>query len=235
MNNKNDNKVRSIITQDSLIVVGIVVMILVVVSVGSYAYVTWRGEDTSGGLTTIIGDLATITFEKGVNLSSSNLSPVLSYEDGIYSTFNINKKIDDDVDMKFYLTVNSIDEELKDEALKYILFASSDNNNFDNIASGSFDAVVDSRLNIIEGYRLATQVTYYRLYIYLDGRMDNNNMIGKSLDVILNIGAETVSDDIENEVVDENLDDTNDNGLIDNSGTTSQVVIEHAVVEDIIQ
>jgi len=110
-----------------------------------------------------------------------------------------------------------------------------DNNNFDNIASGSFDAVVDSRLNIIEGYRLATQVTYYRLYIYLDGRMDNNNMIGKSLDVILNIGAETVSDDIENEVVDENLDDTNDNGLIDNSGTTSQVVIEHAVVEDIIQ
>ena len=54
MNNNNEGKNKRFNAYDYLVIVGVIIMILVVVSVGSYAYVTWRGEDTSGGLTTTI-------------------------------------------------------------------------------------------------------------------------------------------------------------------------------------
>ena len=85
---------RNIINQDSLIVVGMILIVIVICTLTTYAYVTWQGRDTSGGLTTTIGDIATITFDDGINLSGTNLTPVLNYEDGISLSFRVNKKID---------------------------------------------------------------------------------------------------------------------------------------------
>ena len=164
-------------------------VIVVIGSISSYAYVTWRGRDESGALTTTIGDLATVTFEKGVHLNSDNLTPVLNYEDGVYLTFNIDKKIDTEVYMKSHLTINEIDQNLISKALKYILLKSEDNINFENIATGDFSNIENNELKLLEDYKLETDITYYKLYIYIDGRQNNTNMANKTIDVSLNIGA----------------------------------------------
>jgi len=185
----NENNVRNIINQDSLILIGMIMIVVVIGSISSYAYVTWTGRDESGGLTTTIGNLATITFDKGVNLSSNNLTPVLNYQDGIHTTFNINKKIDSDVYLKAALTINEIDENLKNPALKYILLKSDDNNIFESIAKGDFSEIETNEIALLEDYQITTTVTYYKLYIYIDGRQNNTDMINKTLDVTLNVGA----------------------------------------------
>jgi len=185
----NKNKMRSIINQDSLIIIGMIMIVIVIGSISSYAYVTWRGRDESGGLTTTIGNLATITFDNGVNLNTNNLTPVLNYQDGVYITFNINKKIESRILIKSSLTINEIDENLKNSALKYILLKSDDNNSFESIATGDFSIIENNELKLIEDYELITDVTYYKLYIYIDGRQNNTNMSNKNLDVTLNIGA----------------------------------------------
>lgn len=164
-------------------------IVIVIGSISSYAYVTWKGRDESGGLTTTIGDLATVTFEKGVHLSSDNLAPVLNYEDGIYLTFNIDKKIETEVYMKSHLIINEIDPNLISNALKYVLLKSEDNINFENIATGDFSNIENNELKLLEDYKLETDITYYKLYIYIDGRQNNTNMANKTIDVSLNIGA----------------------------------------------
>lgn len=185
----NENKMRSIINQDSLIIIGMIMIVVVISSITTYAYVTWRGRDESGGLTTTIGDLATITFNQGIHLSSDSLTPVLNYQDGIYTTFSITKKIDTEVYIKSSLTINEMDLELQSKSLKYILLKSEDDNTYESIATGDFSAIEDHELQLLEDYEINTNITYYKLYIYIDGRENNTNMANKTIDVTLNIGA----------------------------------------------
>ena len=184
-----NNKMRNIINQDSLIVVGMILIVIVICTLTTYAYVTWQGRDTSGGLTTTIGDIATITFDDGINLSGTNLTPVLNYEDGISLSFRVNKKIDTEAYMKLLLVINNIDEELKSESLKYILLASDNEANYEKISDGNFSHLSDNELEIIDDYKIDKQLTFYKLYVYIDGKENNNNMQNKSIDATLSVGA----------------------------------------------
>ena len=211
-------------------------MIIVVIgSISTYAYSTWSGRDESGGLTTTIGNLATITFDKGVTLSSDSLTPVLNYQDGIYTSFNINKKIDTEVYIKANLTINEIDENLMSTALKYILLKSEDNNTFESIATGDFSIIEGNEIKLLEAYEINTDITYYKLYIYIDGRQDNTNMIDKKLDVTLNIGANKEYKKEDEEQIDLNtsiIDDPNNTEDTSNAIENTTDPIEDTPIED---
>jgi hypothetical protein len=187
MDNKNNKKQK--INQDSLIIIGLIMIVIVITSISSYAYITWKSKSDKGSLTTTIGDIAVITFDNGVNINSNTLEPVLNYEDGINMTYSIKKKIDSNVYTDTYLTINEIDNELISDSLKYVLLESNDNNNYEIISEGNFNDIDNNKLLLLDDYKLSIQTTYYKLYIYIDGRSNNNNMKNKNIDVTLNIDA----------------------------------------------
>lgn len=237
----NTDKMRDIINQDSLIIVGMIMIIVVIASIGSYAYVTWVGKDLSGGLITTIGDLATITFDRGVDLSSENLTPVLNYEDGIYNSFSINKLLDSKVYIKASLVINEIDEELKSKSLKYVLLKSYDNNVYESIVVGDFSNVVGNEVKILEDYELEVEVSYYKLYIYIDGRVNNTNIVNKKINMTLNIGASNNIDKINDDILNTDTLITSGTSVVDDGLVTSGVIDGNSNIsmpsndEDIVQ
>ena len=194
----NENNMKKIINQDSLIIVGIILLIIVVLSIGSFAFITWRSTD-GGELITKIGDIATIRFKNGVNINTNKLVPVLNYEDGSELTFSIEKTTDDSVYVNFYLTINSIDEELKNDKLKYILLEKQEKE-YIPVTTGDFSKIEnDNTLNIVKNYQFDKTAQEYKLYIYIDGTKNNQNMDNKNIDINLNVEADTKINDIEEE------------------------------------
>ena len=192
----NENNMKKIINQDSLIIVGIILLIIVVLSIGSFAFITWRSTD-DGELITKIGDIATIRFKNGVNINTNKLVPVLNYEDGSELTFSIEKTTDGSVYVNFYLTINSIDEELKNDKLKYILLEKQEKE-YIPVTTGDFSKIAnDNTLNIVKNYQFDKTTQEYKLYIYIDGTKNNQNMDNKNIDINLNIEADTKINDIE--------------------------------------
>ena len=204
----NENNMKKIINQDSLIIVGIILLIIVVLSIGSFAFITWRSTD-GGELITKIGDIATIRFKNGVNINTNKLVPVLNYEDGSELTFSIEKTTDGSVYVNFYLTINSIDEELKNDKLKYILLEKQEKE-YIPVTTGDFSKIAnDNTLNIVKNYQFDKTTQEYKLYIYIDGTKNNQNMDNKNIDINLNIEADTKINDIE-----EKLNETKTSNLI---------------------
>lgn len=192
----NENNMKKIINQDSLIIVGIILLIIVVLSIGSFAFITWRSTD-GGELITKIGDIATIRFKNGVNINTNKLVPVLNYEDGSELTFSIEKTTDGSVYVNLYLTINSIDEELKNDKLKYILLEKQEKE-YIPVTTGDFSKIAnDNTLNIVKNYQFDKTTQEYKLYIYIDGTKSNQNMDNKNIDINLNIEADTKINDIE--------------------------------------
>ena len=192
----NENNMKKIINQDSLIIVGIILLIIVVLSIGSFAFITWRSTD-DGELITKIGDIATIRFKNGVNINTNKLVPVLNYEDGSELTFSIEKTTDGSVYVNFYLTINSIDEELKNDKLKYILLEKQEKE-YIPVTTGDFSKIAnDNTLNIVKNYQFDKTTQEYKLYIYIDGTKNNQNMDNKNIDINLNVEADTKINDIE--------------------------------------
>ena len=202
---------KKIINQDSLIIIGLIMIVIVVAAISSYAYITWKGRDDTATLTTTIGNLATITFNDGVEINSNNLTPVLNYEDGIVSTFSITKKIDNSVYINSFLTINKIDQELISDSLKFVLLKSDDNSRFSIISTGSFNTIENNKLTILDDLEINTKTTYYKLYIYIDGTQNNTNMSNKNLEMTLNIGA------IEKETQENTLNVTSSTSMTNNT------------------
>ena len=210
---KEEKKMKNIINQDSLIIIGMILIVAVISMVSSYAYITWRGN-SDGGLTTNIGDLATISFPDGVNISSTNLAPVLNYEDGISITYSIYKKIDTQVYIVSSISINEMADELKTNKLKYVLLKSIDQENYETIATGDFSNIEDDNLNILQDYELTETNSYYKLYIYLDGRLNNNDTINKKVDLMLNIGVnKEYEESLETEKIEEVPENTPEDNI----------------------
>ena len=192
----NENNMKKIINQDSLIIVGIILLLIVIISIGSFAFITWRSPDGEE-LITKIGDIATVKFENGVNINTDKLTPVLNYEEGSELTFSIEKTIDSSIYVNLYFTINEIDNNLKNNKLKYILLEKQENE-YIPLKYGDFSELEnDNNLNIINNYRLEDSIKEFKIYIYIDGTVNNQNMENKIININLNVEADTKMNNME--------------------------------------
>ena len=182
---------KRISKQDLFLIIGIILMIILVISMGTYAFVSWRSKNDDNGLNTKIGNIATVKFDNGVTLSSNTLSPVLNYEDGISATFSISKTIDTTIYTKLYLSINELSDKLKSNNLKYALLSSLDEEKYTKIAAGDFSKTKDNELIILENQEQDTTTIYYKLYIYIDGTINNGNVQNNTINLSINVEADT--------------------------------------------
>ena len=171
----------------------IIIMLVAVLSVGTFAYSTWRSKD-GGRIITKIGDIALINFDNGINISGDRLTPVLNYEDGILVDFNIKKTIDDSIAIRIYLTINELSDELKCDAIKFLILNSDDDKEYKIINQGNLSEFDDNSLDIISSLVLDNTNSYFKLYVYMDGNMNNVDMEDKVLDLNLNVDASSELD-----------------------------------------
>ena len=209
----NENNMKKIINEDSIMIIGIILMLIVIISMGSFAFVSWRSKD-NGKLITQIGDVAIVKFENGLKLSSDRLNPVLDYKDGIKTSFNITRTIDSPIYIKLYFIINKLTEEIKNDNLKYKLFIKNNKNDYIQLSEGSFDKIKENNLILLENYKINQDITYFDLYVYIDGNKNNDNIKDISIDLTLGVEANSqlnnITTNITSGVNGESEDITND-------------------------
>ena len=177
---------------NKLMIVAIVLLMILIMLIATYAWQTWSSQDDSNKVNLTVKNLIEVLFYDGVEINVDKLEPVLSYEQGAMTNFSMKKITSNDVDVDINLNLTSIEDELKDESLKYRLMYSSDNSNYQTIATGNFKNATDT-LKIIDNYIVSTKMSYFKIYIYIDANLPNpGEMQEKLLQGIINISASKI-------------------------------------------
>ena len=187
-----------------------ILLLTMVIATGTFAWIVWSSNDNTQ-MNVTIGELADVSFKTGSDINIGNLSPSFYYDDGALTEFSIRKKkgLTTELNTNIYLDITSIDEELKNDNFKYILLSSSDDNNYNEVASGSFKDASIGKLDIIKDSVLADNKTYYKFYIWIDGNNENNEtMQGRSMKASLNVKVATPTANFVEELDDETTGDS---------------------------
>ena len=102
-------------------VLSLIIPIVLVIALGTFAGSIWSSRDNTE-LTLTVGQLAEVKFETGNDITSAKLAPVLDYNSGEITTFNVKNKSNSYYQANVTLNIVSIDTELQTEQFKYIRF-----------------------------------------------------------------------------------------------------------------
>ncbi len=176
--------------KNNTIILGLILSIIAVASITTYAWFTWSSPNDTNLILTI-GDLADVKFDKGNDINVENIGPVLNYlNDGEITTFSFRNKSEVELYTNISLNITNLPNELKEESFKYVLLSSSDNNNFNEVASGNFKDKSTGLVPILENDLASLGTTYFKFIIYIDGNMENPiSMMGKSFSATLEVSV----------------------------------------------
>ena len=160
-------------------------ILLLLVGVGvTFAWYTWNttSEDETVLITTGVSTGATVIFSGGSDITSDNLLPTATKEEGIVKTIKVKAAEESNFKLSFYLYLDviSIEDGLNDVSYKYEI-----HKNGTKIDEGNFsDEYINSHVEecttngtdhiiLIDNDEITTNVTTYTLYLWIDGNMDN--------------------------------------------------------------
>ena len=157
----------------------------------TYAYFSW--QSTNNPLVNItVEDLGDVIFKGGNEIKTTNIGPVLDYNDGEITAFYIKKKMDNNLDININITPTILPDSLKDESFKVKLLSSTDNITYTEIKEDNFK---DKETNIkftLSTTELTNKLTYFKIIFYIDGNMLNsNNMKGQSFGAKIDISVDS--------------------------------------------
>ena len=164
----------------------IVLSLALVVITGTFAWLSWRSQNTAMVLT--IGDIRGLTVTLKPYQINATLSPVSAPTDGIaIDVTAANAKSEAD-NFKLFYKITTIDNALKDTGFKYTIYKCTANctnaNNYSviNNAGGNFvGANNNSSLTIYQESVPANTTYYYKVYLWIDSAGGNqSNMQNKS-------------------------------------------------------
>ena len=160
----------------------VIVTIITIILLGTYALYTWASSENTE-LTTTIGNLATVHFNEGDNINVANIGPVFNYEqDGEITTFDVINLTSEELNLQVKINVTTITDNLKESTFKYTLLSSTDNTTFTKVTTGNFlNASNNNSITVASGITLPRKI-YFKLIIYIDGNYENPiSMQGGSL------------------------------------------------------
>ena len=187
-----NKKLEKIIHSKSFLIAMIVLLIILVISAGTYAWFTWSSTNNTN-LTMSIGASSDVVFKNGNDISTNKLAPVFNYTDGEKTSFTITNKSTTSFSYRISLNITSIDNELKNNTLKYKLVS---NNTI--ITEGDFSNIENTN-KLYEGELSKGNISYI-FYLYIDGNEENDlNMINKSLVGTITVAEATATYELTNE------------------------------------
>ena len=176
---------------------GLIVLVIVVIVSGTYAYYVWTTSDSD--TTKIVAGIGavTVTFDGGSDISA-NLRPVSDKSKGIIK--NISVKADTTgLVFNMYLDITSIDTDLKDESFRYELYKGDTKVKEGNFSDSylTSNTVICTKNNtnhivLLTNESISTSKTSYTLYIWIDGEnyTNPNTMMNKTFSFKLHADGE---------------------------------------------
>ncbi len=171
------DKMLKFIHSKNFIITLIILLMILIIATGTYAWFTWSSSDNTS-FTMTIGKLADVTFNSGNDISTDKLAPVFNYTDGEKTTFSINNRDTSGTNFNYSVKLNitSIASELRVNSFKYVLLKGDT-----KVAEGNLVGTSDGSSVKIYNGSLGTGITNFTFYLYIDSNMENDvNIIGKS-------------------------------------------------------
>ena len=176
---------------------GLIVLVIVVIVSGTYAYYVWTTSDSD--TTKIVAGIgaATVTFDGGSDISA-NLRPVSDKSKGIVKNISV-KGDTTGLVFNMYLDITSIDTGLKDESFRYELYKGTTKVKEGNFSDSylTSNTVTCSKNNtnhivLLTNESISMSKTSYTLYIWIDGEnyTNPNTMMNKTFSFKLHADGE---------------------------------------------
>lgn len=158
------------------------VLMILILSAGTYAWFSWSSSETSMSLT--VGDINGVSLILTPYKFNSSLAPSLSYENNDYVMVTAENKNAEDSMISLYYIIDKMDMELINSSFKYTILRSiDDGNTFSEYTSGDFsNANTENNYYLFQNEILAAGSKYlYKVYIWIDGNMENNISMQKGM------------------------------------------------------
>ena len=176
-NQKEINKENKINKLGKKSIIITIFSILLVTIIGTAAWLTWRSNDTALVLT--IGDLNTAQVILKPYKINTEILPVNSYENELYTDVEAINSSSTSKKIKLFYRITNIDEELITEDFKYTITRSTDNGStYEEYQSGNFSTAQNNQDFYILKENIPGNTTYkYKVYIWLDGSNGNQTEV----------------------------------------------------------
>ena len=192
-------------------ILGLIIAIIVIVSLGTFAWLSYRTNDTAMVLT--VGDINNVKITLNPYQIDTKISPNLTYTGQPYTTVEVINNSSSPKNIKLFYTINAIDSELVTTNLKYTIEKQAvgessythitPDGNFSGASQGSVITIIDEPVPV--------GTTYYKVYVWLySASSAQNNTIGKRFNAELN--ANILGDNISNNIYTVNIFDVNVQG-----------------------
>ena len=168
------NNLKNKLSKKSLLI--IILMVVAVLFAGTFAWLSYRTQDTAMVLT--IGDIKGLTVTLTPYQINDTLSPVSDYDDGIVVNVTAQNKSTTSADnFKLFYAVDTIDGALKDEGFKYTITKSTNGGtSYSVIKNGNFlNATNRNNLEIYQENVPANTTYKYKVYIWIDSSSGNQS------------------------------------------------------------
>ena len=148
-------------------ILSLIVAVLVVISLGTYAWLTYRTNDTAMVLT--IGDINNVRITMNPYQIDANLSPNLTYTGQPYTTVEVVNNSSEPKGIKLYYKVNAIDSELATSNLKYTIEKKAvGSSSYTHITpDGNFAGATKGDIITVVDEEVPVGTTYYKVYVWL--------------------------------------------------------------------
>jgi len=166
----------------------IVIMLMIVVIGGTFAWFTYRSRESALVLT--IGDINDSRMTIKPYQIRESLTPVNTYEGGVYSQIQVVNNNNSSTKMSLFYRINDLDEILINNGLRYTVVSSSSlNGEYIEVKTGDFTELGKNsdRFIILDMDVTASTTIYYRVYLWLDSNFGDQSVVQNlSLDIELN-------------------------------------------------
>lgn len=172
----------------------IVILGIILVSiVGTFAWFTWRSNETALVLT--VGDISSAQVTLKPYKIEAELAPATTYEDQVYTNVSAVNNGTTTKKVSLYYHINNIDTALVSESFKYTITKSTDNGvTYTEYKTGNFSTASNNMdLYIMDESITSSESTKYKVYIWLDGSNPNVGVSGKSFSGELRAKIEDIS------------------------------------------
>ena len=162
-----------------------IILVLLAMIMGSYAYFSWRTSESRLVLT--VGDINNIQVTLKPYRINAEMVPVSTYESESYVNVDVVNSSNKSKGFELYYSVNTIDQKLRSNDFKYTITKSTDGGNtYSEVKTGNFSEAVDNTNIIIYNATVSSKTTEkYRVYVWLSNNGDQSNVSGASFNAEL--------------------------------------------------
>ena len=180
----------------------ITILLTVITIIGStYAYYSLAATGTNRNVTST-SEKYEIVYNGGTHINSSTceMKIVASKEQGCHTDIEIGVAtgVSVTVNANLFINVTSISDELKVAGLKWEVYRLSGNTET-HVSNGNFANIPNNnQVIILTNEPLSTTIKRFRIYIWLDGNLTDDSVVGKSFEGYIGANTEQLTGIVNN-------------------------------------